>query len=336
MSEKCPVCNTDIPEPESSFFDDGGKLESFSCPRCGDFKLNTKVLHPDILRDKILNDDRIKIAKLSHWIRTRHESLLKEGPDDQRYRKAIVLDQDLVESILKNQRPSLKDQTDNFILWIGHHAETFDECVDVNKFAIVAIVGSATFEEFVFVFGYVKDEGLIRQRQGHDDIYLKAGLSIAGWERYGDLKRATFDSHKAFMAMEYGHPDLDGLFRDVLKPAVSQTGFELFTLPERPKAGLIDDRLRVEIQTSRFLIADLTHENGGAYWEAGYAEGLGRPVIYTCEEEKFEKLKTHFDTNHHLTIKWNTGDTDKLARAVEELKATIRATLPAEAKMTDD
>ncbi len=135
------------------------------------------------------------------------------------------------------------------------------------------------------------------------------------------------------MAMRYGDGQLDKLFEDVLKPAVKQTGFDLFRLIDRPKAGLIDNRLRVEIQTSRFLIADLTHENAGAYWEAGYAEGLGKPVIYTCEKNKFETCKTHFDTNHHLTLQWDANGSTEM---VEELKATIRATLPAEAKLTDD
>ncbi len=130
---------------------------------------------------------------------------------------------------------------------------------------------------------------------------------------------------------------MDGLFKDVLKPAVRQTGFDLFILPERPKAGLIDDRLRVEIQTSRFLIADLTHGNGGAYWEGGYAEGLGKPVIYTCEKKTFEnpESRTHFDTNHHLTILWES-DPDKRKEVGETLKNTIRATLPAEAKLQDE
>jgi len=103
-------------------------------------------------------------------------------------------------------------------------------------------------------------------------------------------------------------------------------------LDDIPKAGLIDDRLRNEIRTSRFLISDLTHENAGTYWEAGYAEGLGKPVIYTCEESKFESQKTHFDTNHHLTVIWNK---DHPKEVVEKLKATIRATLPDEAKLTD-
>ncbi len=91
--------------------------------------------------------------------------------------------------------------------------------------------------------------------------------------------------------------------------------------------------MRVEIKRARFLIADLTHANNGAYWEAGYAEGLGKTVIYTCEQQVFDDRAqgTHFDTNHHLTVKWNPENPDM---AVESLKATIRATFP-EAKQED-
>jgi nucleoside 2-deoxyribosyltransferase len=115
---------------------------------------------------------------------------------------------------------------------------------------------------------------------------------------------------------------------------VAATGFDLKRLDEGQPAGLIDDRLRVEIRQCRFLIADLTNENRGAYWEAGFAEGLGKPVIYTCRKDVFEdKAKgTHFDTNHHLTVTW---ELDKLDDAVGRLKATIRATLPDEAKFSD-
>lgn len=135
------------------------------------------------------------------------------------------------------------------------------------------------------------------------------------------------------MAMEYGDVELDEIVDKYFKPAVANTGFELYRLDKNPKAGLIDDRLRVEIRNSRFLIAELTHENRGAYWEAGYAEGLGKPVIYTCKKEKFDKDKPHFDTNHHLTVIW---DKKEIQNAVDILKATIRATLPDEAKFSDD
>jgi hypothetical protein len=43
--------------------------------------------------------------------------------------------------------------------------------------------------------------------------------------------------------------------------------------------------------------------------------------------------EVHFDTNHHLIVPWNPDD---LSKAATKLKATIRATLPAEAKLTDD
>ena len=46
-------------------------------------------------------------------------------------------------------------------------------------------------------------------------------------------------------------------------------------------------------------------DNSGAYWEAGFAEGLGRPVIYTCEKRYFDEHKTHIDANHSLTIVWS-------------------------------
>jgi len=157
-------------------------------------------------------------------------------------------------------------------------------------------------------------------------------LSMDGWQRYEALKRGRSDSTKAFMAMKFGDPVLDAVYRDCLKPAVAQTGFDLLRLDEKPRAGLIDDRPRVEIRSSRFIIADLTHRNLGAYWEAGYAEGLGKPVIYTCEKSVFEKGNTHFDTNHHLTVPWEQAN---LADAVQRLKDTIRATLPAEAKLND-
>jgi len=156
-------------------------------------------------------------------------------------------------------------------------------------------------------------------------------LTWAGWKWYEELKRGRSDSNLAFMAMDFKHADVARAFA-AFKEAVRQTGFNLRKLDDRPEAGLIDNRLRVELRRSRFVIADLTGGNSGAYWESGFGEGLGRPVIYTCEKGSFETQKTHFDTNHLQTVKW---DTESLAPACDELKATIRNSLPGEAKMDD-
>ena len=84
------------------------------------------------------------------------------------------------------------------------------------------------------------------------------------------------------------------------------------------------------------MVADLTNGNQGAYWEAGFAEGLDTPVIYTCEKAVFEypdhKKGPHFDTNHLVTVLW---DESNLSAAAEELKTRIRVTLPHEAKLED-
>ena len=134
------------------------------------------------------------------------------------------------------------------------------------------------------------------------------------------------------MAMQFGDPELNCVLEECFKPAVQQTGFKLIKLDDEPTAGLIDIRMRQEIKVSKFMIADLTHANLGAYWESGFAEGLGKQVIYTCKKSKFAEAKTHFDVNHHLTILWDEND---LQSAAEDLKAAIRFTF-SEAKQLDD
>jgi hypothetical protein len=107
-------------------------------------------------------------------------------------------------------------------------------------------------------------------------------VNMAGWQRYETPKHAQVESRAAFMAMQFGDAEFNRVVNDCVKLAVEATGFELRLLTDGQPAGLIDDRLRVTSRTARFVIADLTHANNGAYWEAGFAEGLGRPVIYTC------------------------------------------------------
>jgi hypothetical protein len=145
---------------------------------------------------------------------------------------------------------------------------------------------------------------------------------MAGWTRYEAIKHAQIESRTAFMAMQFGDEELNLAVGNAFKPAVNRAGFELRLLSDGQPAGLIDDQLRVALQTSRFVIADLTHANNGAYWEAGFAECLGCPVIYTCRQKEWDELdergrrKVRFDTNHLVTIIW---DPENLADATTSL-----------------
>lgn len=315
----CAVCKSNLREPASQLM---GEFPSslFRCPRCGDYFLSYDLI---IFLPEMLSKDDEKIAILSYAIKKR-----------QREQYPPRLDKEIVENILKTKLPNPSEQADNLILWLGEAGERLGpgEILDIEPITHQSIIGARTENGFALIVEHLFNDGLVK---GHLDgsHIIDATLSFSGWKYFEQLKRGKSDSRKAFMAMKYGDLALERVVEDVFKPAVAQAGFHLFRLDERPKAGLIDDRLRVEIRTSKFLIADLTHENAGAYWEAGYAEGLGKPVIYTCERSKFRRDKTHFDTNHHLTIIW---DKEQPEDAANTLKATIRATLPDEAKLIDD
>jgi hypothetical protein len=241
----------------------------------------------------------------------------------------------------KVRLPNPSEQLDNLIVWLAATQADAGATVEDMPQAI-SVVGAANHSGFGFIvstaisLGFVQGEVKVMRALGASDacVILPMQLSFAGWERLGQLQRGQAIGRIAFMAMPFGHENLDKLYLEQFKPAVAATGFTLKRLDEEQPAGLIDDRLRVEIRQSRFLIADLTHGNPGAYWEAGYAEGLDKPVIYTCRQDKFDDKGSgpHFDTNHHLIVLWNPAN---LHQAVAKLKATIRATLPAEAKLAD-
>jgi nucleoside 2-deoxyribosyltransferase len=109
-----------------------------------------------------------------------------------------------------------------------------------------------------------------------------------------------------------------------VKPAVSSLGFELVDMRDAAEAGIIDNVMRARIRDASFVLVDLTHANEGAYWEAGYAEGLGKPVLYLCNRQTFEQRGTHFDTNHCTTVLWDAAAPGPF---IEELKATLRRSL---------
>jgi nucleoside 2-deoxyribosyltransferase len=154
--------------------------------------------------------------------------------------------------------------------------------------------------------------------------------------RFRELASANAASRYGFMAMQYNNPQLDAIVREHFVPQLRLAGFDLQRLDQGQGAGLIDDQLRLRIRQAKFLVCDLSHGNRGAHWEAGYAEGLGIPVIYTCRRDVFEnpthEFRPHFDAAHWVTVPWDPADP---ALAAIKLKITVRATLPTEAQLQD-
>ena len=263
-------------------------------------------------------------AKLSHAIRRAQER-----------KESVLLNTYTAEAIIKHPLPRPREQADLLVRWLAQNVPGPGEMIWVGFDNHGSIIGSRSPAGFELVLDHLFASGLVT---GHQSKTIGGGdqanatLSFDGWDYYETLRAGTVVYRKAFMAMKFGDPQLTNVLEDVFKPSAKRAGFDLFKLDDVPVAGLIDDRLRVEIQSSDFLVADLSHDNLGAYWEAGYAEGLGKPVIYMCEISKFAAAKTHFDTNHHLTIQWDASSPQAAGNA---LTATIRATLPHLARLTD-
>lgn len=81
----------------------------------------------------------------------------------------------------------------------------------------------------------------------------------------------------------------------------------------------IDDRIISEIRRSGLLVADFTGHRGGVYFEAGFAMGLGIPVIWSCRDTDVESL--HFDTRQYSHIVW-TNPEDLEEKLVQRIEAT--------------
>lgn len=217
------------------------------------------------------------------------------------------------------------DQRVNIIRYIGDKVTEKGGTIDFHISDITRLNGEAD---------EILSHSLIEELEKRGEIifapptiggeYDDVNLSLEGWKIYETEKRGMVARNYGFIAMQFNDSELETFVQEVVKPTVEKTGFSLVDVRDVARAGIIDNIIRNQIRTARFVIADLTHDNNGAYWEAGYAEGLGKPVIYICEKAKFEEKRTHFDTNHCTTVLWSRDNDDGFRK---ELTATLRLSL---------
>jgi len=124
-------------------------------------------------------------------------------------------------------------------------------------------------------------------------------LTLEGISRCEKLQINSIDSKQGFVAMWFKDSMLD-IFDKYIKRAISDAGYDPFIIPMKEHNDDICDNIIAEIRKSKFLIADFTGQRGGAYFEAGFAYGLGLPVIWTCCEDWFNttvKIEIDVETN---------------------------------------
>ena len=148
-------------------------------------------------------------------------------------------------------------------------------------------------------------------------------ISPAGWDHIYSLQSANRDSQSAFIAMRFLKPLTDYCDSYII-PAIYNAGYKPIRVDMEQHNDLIDDRIVASIRRSKFIVVDLTENSYGVYYEAGFARGLGLPVIYLCNKKYFEEKGVHFDINHYSFLLW---EDDKGAEILEKLQLRIEATL---------
>ena len=78
------------------------------------------------------------------------------------------------------------------------------------------------------------------------------------------------------------------------------------------------DRIIEDIRRAPFVVAELTENNNGVYYEAGFARGRDVDVIYCVKE----KQKVHFDVTGVNHVRWKDED-DLRKRLERRILATV-------------
>lgn len=114
-------------------------------------------------------------------------------------------------------------------------------------------------------------------------------------------------------------PDVE-VIRTGIDNALVDTGNEAYFLDKDVHNENIFNKMLEEITACKFLVADLTSQNTGVYYEAGYAKALGKTVILTCKNTDFDNV--HFDIKQTQIVVWSDADDlrSKLADHIRKSK----------------
>lgn len=217
-----------------------------------------------------------------------------------------------------------------------------------NCLSALAWSESITDEELGFLTDYLSVQGLIskgRKIPFGTGVAITRGLylckvEVPGFSRTQELITRV-DPSQCFIAMSFDDSMLHAR-ESGFKSAVRNAGYRPLIIDEKKDLiGRIDDAIIANIRRSRFVVADFTHRKpeisngecreidhrrtgprGGVYYEAGFAQGLGLRVIFTCHKDIVNDL--HFDTRQFNHIAWNDPEdlreklTDRIVAAIGE------------------
>jgi tetratricopeptide (TPR) repeat protein len=134
-----------------------------------------------------------------------------------------------------------------------------------------------------------------------------------------------------FVAMPYGTKegiDFNKVYTDLIKPALTEAGFEVFRSDEEQRAGEIRTEMFQELLLADLVIADISIDNPNVWYELGVRHGLrSRGVIQIKCARDYMPFDVYTDRTLTYHIKEGVPDLHFLDNDKESLRTMVRKTL---------
>ena len=298
-SKPCPICRTHF-----ASFDRLGQRDEYEvhCLVCGTYEISATLAAMHWNGNDTFGPPHL-LAGAMRYRTSRGERVSLD----------TVNMEGLIESVPVPRTPF--EQIDLIVRDLGHKTGSFGEQVTYDPRTSYPIAFCRD--------GYEFDRLLVAARDlGYVELPDSEGwtLTLEGWARSEELRAARPDSDQAFVAMWFS-PDVSDAWESGIKPALDSVGYAPMRIDLKEHNEKIDDHIIAEIRRSGLVVADFTGHRGGVYFEAGFAMGLGIPLIWTCREDHIGGA--HFDTRQYNHVVWSTPEDLR-----DRLTARIEATVP--------
>ena len=291
---QCPICD----QPAIAGLSVRRNAHEFICGRCGAFRVSEEFIWELPSPGNPLYEFRYRIGSLFR-IASERIADVKDLPV---HPKSDVL------ATLNTSDPIVDEKLGLLLSFLARQAvgpgkfTTFDE---VNDYCVVYARDS---DEGRFLV-----ESLVSQRliEWDRDNVASYRLTAAGWSELNRRERAGAESNDAFIAMSFSSDWAST--GEAIALAVRSAGYRPIRMDQVEHSNRIDDEILARLRSSKFLVVDLTGQNPGAYFEAGFMLGLGRQVIWTCSREELANI--HFDARQYNIIDY--GDDEDLRKRLQ-------------------
>jgi nucleoside 2-deoxyribosyltransferase len=214
---------------------------------------------------------------------------------------------------------TISEKLNKFLLYLKSQSGYIGDRVLIPDVRLKAIFYSPNEQEVGYLVGHLFKLNYI-EKPSAKGLGKEYELQPFGWNKIYELEQNIVKSDQCFVALKFSD-ELKGIYEKAFK-GIGDAGFKFSTPFIIEHNDKIDDLIISEIRRSLFVVADVTGHSENVYFEAGFAIGLGKTVIWCCRKDhKDEDMK--FDTQQYSHILWeNAEDLSK------QLRDRIRATIP--------